>query len=131
MSTLILCSLNSIESKWTGLSRWYRVCFFTFSRKFLCLPCCTCDKSVPCQFVYKNLNSMFCSKMHNFALILKIFPGCIAQAFSHPWVKYLSDWMILKFSHKLTYNYLNLTNINGLQKYSHRYLTWYMVKIIF
>ena len=74
---------------------------------------------------------MFCSKMHNFDLILKIFRGCIEQAFRHPHVKYLSDEMILKFLHKLAYHYLNLTNISGLQKYSPRYLIWYMVKIIF
>ena len=59
---------------------------------------------------------MFCSKMHNFDLILKLFPGYIEQAFGHLHVKYPSDWTILKFLHKLAYNYLNLTNISGLQR---------------
>ena len=53
---------------------------------------------------------MFYSKMHNFALTLKIFTGYIEQAFRHLWVKYLSDQIILEFSHKLTYNYLKNTS---------------------
>ena len=40
---------------------------------------------------------MFCSKMHNFDLNLKIYTGFIEQAFKHPHVKYLSNQMILKF----------------------------------
>ena len=44
---------------------------------------------------------MFCSNMHNFDLISKIFTGFIEQTFRHLHVKYLSNEMILKFSHKL------------------------------
>ena len=39
--------------------------------------------------------------MHNFDLILKLFTGCIEWAFRHLHVKYISEWMILKFLHKL------------------------------
>ena len=49
--------------------------------------------------------SMFCPKIHNFCLIIKIFTGCIEWAFGHLHVKYLNDWMILEFLHKLVYNY--------------------------
>ena len=49
---------------------------------------------------------MFHSKMHNLILIGKIFTGCMEQAFKHSYVKYLSNQMILKFPHKLAYNYL-------------------------
>ena len=44
---------------------------------------------------------MFCSEMHNFFSVEKIFAGFIEQAFRHPHVKYLSDWMILKFLYKV------------------------------
>ena len=47
---------------------------------------------------------MFHSKIHNF-FILKLFTGCIEWAFMYPHVKYQSDQVILKFLHKLTYNY--------------------------
>ena len=57
----------------------------------MCLPCamrvCLQNAKQP----------MFCSKMHNFALILNIFVGYTECTFGHPHVKYLSDWMILKF----------------------------------
>ena len=42
----------------------------------------------------KCQKSMFCSKMHNFDLILKIFVGYIEEAFRCPYIKYLSNWMI-------------------------------------
>ena len=48
---------------------------------------------------------MFCSKMENFDLIAKIFTGCVEWAYKNLNVKYLSNEMNLKFSHKLTYNY--------------------------
>ena len=40
---------------------------------------------------------MFCFKMDDSVLILKIFVGYIEWEFRHPHVKYLSDQMILKF----------------------------------
>ena len=43
--------------------------------------------------------------MYNFCLILKIFTGCIEWAFRHLHIKYLRDQRILKYSHKLAYNY--------------------------
>ena len=48
---------------------------------------------------------MFCSKMDNFDLITKKITGYVEWAYKDPHVKYLSDWMNLKFSHKFTYNY--------------------------
>ena len=48
---------------------------------------------------------MFHSKMNNFCPIEKIFTGCIEWALRHLHVKYLRDWMILKFLHKVAYNY--------------------------
>ena len=56
--------------------------------------------------------------MHNFGLILKIFTDFIEQVFRPPHIKYLRDWMILKFS----YNYhiitdiLEFDNLSGLQR---------------
>ena len=43
--------------------------------------------------------------MNNFDSIVKIFTDCVQWAYKHLHVKYLSDQMNLKFSHKLTYNY--------------------------
>ena len=48
---------------------------------------------------------MVCSKMHTFHSILRIFTGCVEQAFRHPHVRYLSDQMFFKILHKLAYNY--------------------------
>ena len=42
----------------------------------------------------KCQKSMFCSKMYNFDLILKIFVGYIGQAFRYLHIKYLSNWTI-------------------------------------
>ena len=67
-------------------------------------------------FIEGLFTKMFCSKMYNFDLISKLFTGCIEWAFRHLHVKYLIDWMILNLSHKLAYNYLNLTNRSGLQR---------------
>ena len=47
---------------------------------------------------------MFCSKMHNFHLILKIFIDCVEWTFKHPHVKHVSDQVDLNFSHNLSYN---------------------------
>ena len=63
----------------------------------VCLPCCTWSSLFHEGLVTKCQKPMFCSKMQNFALILKIFVGYIEWAFRHPHVNYLSDWMILKF----------------------------------
>ena len=48
---------------------------------------------------------MFCSKINNFHSILKLFTGYVELAFRHLHVKYLSNWMILKFLDKLAYDY--------------------------
>ena len=48
---------------------------------------------------------MFCPKMYHFDWIPKIFTGGIGQACRHPHVKFLCNWMILKFLHKLAYDY--------------------------
>ena len=63
----------------------------------------------------QNLKSMYYYKMHNFSLNLKIFLGYIEQSFRHLHVKYLSDWTILKFLHKLQ-SYMNLAHLGGLQR---------------
>ena len=57
-------------------------------------------------FVYKFLEILcFALKYTIFDYIAKIFTGYVEQAYRHLHVKYLSDLMILKFSHKLIYNY--------------------------
>ena len=55
---------------------------------------------------------MIHSKMHNFCSIEKIFTGYVEWAFRHLHVKYLSDWMILKFLHKLAL--LNFDNFKWI-----------------
>ena len=55
--------------------------------------------------LYESRKSILCYKVQTFWSNLKIFTGSIEQAIRHPPVKYLSIWMILKFSHKLIYNH--------------------------
>ena len=57
------------------------------------------------QGLFTKSKNLFHSKMHNFCSFEKIFTGCIEWAFKHPHIKYLSDQIILKFVHKLAYNY--------------------------
>ena len=44
---------------------------------------------------------MFHSKINNYCSIEKIFMGYVEWTFRHPHIKYLSNQMNLKFSHKL------------------------------
>ena len=61
---------------------------------------------------------MFHSKIGNFLLMSKIFMGYVEWTFKHQHVKYLSDLILLKFSHKCKINYqiyFNITHLSGLQ----------------
>ena len=67
--------------------------------------------------------------MHNFCSIGKIFTSCIEQASRHPCAKYLSDRMILKFSHKLAYlnfdnfKWITMNNVQLSDNMMYRYYT--------
>ena len=49
----------------------------------------------------KSKNLYFALKCTILTQSQNIFTGCLEWAFRHLHVKYLSNWMILKFSHKL------------------------------
>ena len=61
----------------------------------------------------KSKNLCFILKCTILCPIGKIFTGYVEWAFRHPHVKYLTILMILKFLHKLVYNY----RYTGLQVY--------------
>ena len=82
---------------------------FYWLQSYVCWPCqfllhtkLAAKWAIP---VYKILKYMFCCELHNSWLIFKICIGFVEQIIRYICTIFLSDLMISKFWHKLTYIY--------------------------